>query len=404
MIYRYQAYGADRAVSRGMVDAVSEKAAEEALYKAGFMYVLKLKVTAPHKTLSQWLPSLFGIKARDIIDFSRQLASFLDSGTSLRVGLELLRDQATKPALKNTIVEMITRLEGGLSFSQVIKDYPQAFPSSYVQVIQSCEKAGDLVQGLNQVADYMEQRLTISDKIKRALAYPVFVLCLAIGVVILMVTTVLPPILKLFASFNTALPPVTLLALGLIHFLMTYKIQLAIVVILVAAGFWLMSRLPRGRYILDGWLLKIPLVGPLTLETSLGQFCRTTAMLITAGLALPSILEMAVKSAGRNLVLQQAFTRLRTRLMQGEGLAAPVFQEKIFPPMMARMIAVGEQTGTLDSAFQALAKYYEEHSNRRIESLIGLIEPAMTVGVGLIIAFIMLSIITPIYSIYGQVH
>jgi type IV pilus assembly protein PilC len=404
MNYQYNAYKVDRVVTSGMVEAVSEKMAEEALYRAGFKYVLKLKVKPVKKTLSQMIPSLYGVKSRDIIDFSRQLASFLDAGSSLRVALDLIKDQASKPALKIVITNMISRLEQGIAFSQVIKEYPEAFPFSYYQVIQSCEKAGDLVQGLNQIAEYIEQRAIISDKIKRALAYPAFVVCLAAGVIVLMVTTVLPPILKLFASFQTELPKVTVFALGLLNFFLDNKIALLIAVIVVASCFWLLSRFPAGKLLLDQGLLKVPLLGPLIIENSMGHFCRTASMLMMAGLPLPGIMDVAIKSVSRNQVLQKSFIKLKSRLMQGDGLALPVSQDKIFPSMMVRMISVGEQTGTLDSSLLTLAKYYEDHSNRRIQSLIGLIEPAMTVGIGVGIAFLMLSMIVPIYSIVGKVH
>jgi type II secretory pathway component PulF len=128
MNYQYNALNSDQAVASGMVQAVSEKMAEEALYRAGFKYVLNLKAVPGKKTLSQLIPSLFGVKPRDIIDFSRQLASFLDSGSSLRIALELLKDQASKPAMKKVITDLINRLEEGNPFSQVIKDYPDVFP------------------------------------------------------------------------------------------------------------------------------------------------------------------------------------------------------------------------------------------------------------------------------------
>jgi type IV pilus assembly protein PilC len=271
-------------------------------------------------------------------------------------------------------------------------------------VIQSCEKAGDLVQGLNQIADYMEKRAIINDKIKRALAYPAFVILLAVGVIIMMVTTVLPPILKLFTSFQADLPKVTVYALGILNFFLEYKLIILIVIIMLIAGLYLTSRIPSGKNLLDRWILKIPVVGTLIIQTSLGQFCRTASMLMSAGLALPAIMDVAVKAVSRNQVIQKSFTGLKTRLMQGDGLALPISQDKLFPSMMVRMITVGEQTGTLDSSLLTLAKYYEETSNRRISALIGMIEPTLTVVIGLMVAFIMVSMIVPIYSILGKVH
>jgi len=404
MIYKFDASKADRQVFSGTIEALSEKMAEEALYHAGYKYVLDLKPKRAPQSLAKSIPTLFGVKTVDIIEFSRQLAAFLDSGSSLRLGLELLRDQSDKAAMKEMITEIIENLEQGVSFSQAVKSLSRIFPFSYWQIVQSSEKAGDLSRGLRQIADYMEQRSQINNRIRGALTYPAFVIVLAIGVVILMVTTVLPPILKLFKSFNAELPPLTRFAIALIQIFTDYKFQILLAVVILVAGIWVFSRIPKGRLIMDGWILKIPVFGPIIIQNNLGHFCRTASMLMTAGLPLPAIMDISIKVVGRNRVILKSLTNLKTRLMQGEGLAVPISQDKLFPRMMARMIAVGEQTGTLDASLATLATYYEERANKKIQSLITLIEPVMTIAIGLGIAFIMISMIMPIYGILNKVH
>ena len=162
MIYKFDASKADKQVLSGTIEALSEKMAEEALYRAGYKYVLDLKPKKAPQSLSKLIPSFFGVKTVDIIDFSRQLAAFLDSGSSLRLGLELLRDQSDKASMKEMITEIIENLEQGISFSQAIKNLSGIFPFSYWQIVQSSEKAGDLSRGLRQIADYMEQRSQIN--------------------------------------------------------------------------------------------------------------------------------------------------------------------------------------------------------------------------------------------------
>ena len=404
MIYKFDASKADRQVFSGTIEALSEKMAEEALYRAGYKYVLDLKPKNAPQSLAKLIPTFFGVKTADIIDFSRQLAAFLDSGSSLRLGLELLRDQSDKAAMKEMISQIIENLEQGIAFSQAVKNLSSIFPFSYWQIVQSSEKAGDLARGLKQIADYMEQRSQINNRIRGALTYPAFVVVLAIGVVILLVTTVLPPILKLFKSFNTELPPLTRFAMSSLQFLTDYKIQLLLAVVILVAGIWAFSRIPQGRVILDGLILKIPVLGTIIIQNNLGHFCRTASMLMTAGLPLPSIMDISIKVVSRNQVILKSLTNLRTRLMQGEGLAVPISQDKLFPRMMARMIAVGEQTGTLDASLATLAAYYEDRANKKTQSLISLIEPVMTVAIGLGIAFIMISMIMPIYGILNKVH
>ncbi|MBN1191932.1 MAG: type II secretion system F family protein, partial [Dehalococcoidales bacterium] len=372
--------------------------------QAGYKYVLNLQSRAPRQSLSQLIPSLYGVKTADIIDFSRQLAAFLDSGSSLHTSLELLGDQATRVSLKNVISGIIYKLEQGSSFSQAVKEFPEVFPDSYQQVIQSSEKTGELGKGLLQVADYLESKAAISDKIKRALAYPAFVIFLAIGVVVLLVTTVLPPILRLFDSFQTELPPITRFALGILNFFSDAGWQLLIGLLLAAAALTLLSRTQIGRLALDRLTLNLPVLGTIISHHHLGLFCRTASMLFKSGLPLPAIMDVVIRTTGKNRVVFLTLSRLKERLMQGEGLARPMAADSFFPRMMVRMIGVGEQTGTLDSALDTLADYYEKQTSKKIHSLIGLIEPALTVAIGIGIAFVMYSMIIPIYGIMGRMH
>jgi len=404
VIFKYSAFDMNKQIAEGTIEAVSEKMAEEALYQAGYKYILNLKSRSPRQSLSQLLPSLYGVKTADIIDFSRQLASFIEAGTSLRTALELLQDQAEKPALREVIAGLIEKLEGGNSLSQAFKSYPQVFSPSYWQVIQSSEKAGDLEKGLRQIAAYMDSRSKITGKIQRAMAYPLFVILLAIGVIVLLVTTVLPPMLKLFSSFQADLPAVTVFALGLMNFVLNYKFQILIFVVAVIAIILIVYRLPAGRLAIDRFMLGIPVFGNIIIEHNMGHFCRTVSMLLAAGIPLPGIMDIAIQSLGGNRIILQAFNKIKERLMQGEGLARPMGVEKIIPRMMVRMITVGEQTGTLDTSLDTLAVYYQEHTDKKIQSLIALIEPALTVVIGIGIAFIMVSMVLPIYTVINHVH
>jgi len=404
MLYKYSASGTDQQLSEGTIEAVSEKMAEEALYRAGFKYVLNLEARIGPTPVHRLIPSLFGVKTQDIIDFSRQLASFLESGTTLHSGLKMLEEQAGKKSLKEVIGGIISGLEQGQSFSSSIKAYTEIFTYSYCQVIQSSEKTGELAKGLNQIADYMENRAAIADRVRRAMAYPIFVICLAIGVVVLLVTTVLPPILKLFDSFQADLPGITVFALNIISFLSSCKLQVLLASLIIAGIFVLLYKFPSGRYWIDFYVLKLPAIGQVLLEYNLGRICRTTSMLYKAGLTLPAIMEIVIRTTTGNSVVMNSLKQLNLKLMQGQGLARPMSEDSLFPPMMVRMVAVGEQTGTLDSGLDTLTAYFEGHAGKRIQALIGAIEPGLTVAIGLGIAFVLYSLIIPIYSIMGSMH
>jgi type IV pilus assembly protein PilC len=404
MLYRYQAYNVNKQIAEGSIESLSEKNAEEALYQAGYKYVLNLKAVPARKSFSQLVPTLFGIKNQDIIDFSRQLASFLETGSSLHGSLQLIQDQASKAALKEVIAGIIRNLEAGQSFSQAVKNYPATFPYSYWQIIQSSEKAGELEKGLKQIAQYMERKAVIAEKIKRALTYPVFIIMMAIGVTALLVTTVLPSMLKLFAGFKADLPPLTVFVINLMNFITDYKFHILVALVVIIGSLLVYSRTPGGRFNMHKLILKLPFIGSVIIWHNLGNFCRTVSMLLSAGLPLPDILDVAIQSSRSNLSISESLITLKQKVMQGEGLARPMATDKLFPKMMLRMVTVGESTGTLDSSFAVLADYYEEHSQKRIQSMISAIEPTLTVIIGIGIAFVMLSMVLPIYTVIGRVR
>jgi type IV pilus assembly protein PilC len=401
MLYKYHASKTDQQVAVGTIEAVSERSAEEALYQAGYQYVLELAPKRHSPDIKQMLPSVFGVKSADIIGFSRQLASFLESGSSLRAALELLREQTDKSSMKKLIQGMIEKIEQGTPFSQAVQDYSQVFPYSYWQVINACEKTGDLEKGLVQIADYLEGQNEVRDKIRRALAYPVFVILLSIGVIVLMATTVLPSITKLFDSFNAELPSLTITLLALIKFMGAYKLHMAAAILLTVALIWGLSRLSLGKSWLNKLVLKIPFIGSLVIQYNLGLFCRTSAMLLKAGLPLPDILDVTIQSVRGNLVIKNSYISLKEKLLQGEGLSGPMSRDPFFPSMMVRLVAVGENTSTLDNSLDTLAIYYQESTRKKMTALIGFIEPALTILIGLGIALLMFSMVIPIYKIMG---
>lgn len=404
MIYQYQAYRSDKQIALGTIEADSEKLAEEALYEAGFQYVLNLRARPARQGIRQLVPSLFGVKKQDIVDFSRQLASFLESGSSLIASLQLMEEQIGEAALKDIISDLIKELYSGKSFSQALGKHPDIFPTSFRHVVKTSEKTGDLAHGLKQVSEHLEKQLAIASSIRRALAYPLFIMLMALGVTILMITVIFPPLIQMFSSFDAELPGITLLVIGVVNFIDAFKIQILLLLILAAVLFWLYTRLPAGRRALDRFVLGLPLIGSVILQHNLGLFCRTGSMLLKSGLQLPDIMDIASQSTGTNSVFIEALKESKEKLMQGEGLSKPMAANPLFPRMMVKMIATAEQTGTLEQALTTLASHYERQSEQKIKSLIAWIEPVMTIIIGLVVAGMLFSIIIPIYSIMGKVH
>ena len=402
MAYQYTAYTLDKQITKGTINATSERMAEEALYQAGYQRILNLKEVHPRLRLEQLLPTLFGVKTQDVIDFSRQFATLIESGITILTTLQLLEGQTSRPAFRRVIVGLVEELRGGSSFSQALSNYPQAFSYTYCQVMKAGEEAGNLEVGLRRISSYMEKRVLMTKRISRAAAYPALVLLMAIGVSALLITVVLPPLIGLFTALDAELPWMTRLLIAAAGFLIDYKLYvlggLLTLVILIASY----SRLPTGRLTIDRLALNIPVFGSINRQRNMYRFCETTSMLLKAGLQLPQIMNIVMQTV-RNSLVRQALRNVREKLIQGQGLAQPMATINLFPRLLVEMVVVGEKTGNLDSTLAALAKYYEERVDQRINTLVSMIEPALTLAIGLVVAFIALSMLTPLYSILGAV-
>jgi len=403
MVYRYTAYTLDKRIVQGVIDATSEIAAEEALYQAGHRRVLRLAEIRPGLSLPQLIPTLFGVKTQDVIDFSRQLATLIESGVNILTALQLLEGQSNKSALRKVIAGLIEELRGGSPLSQALGKYPEAFPDTYCQVIRASEQTGNLEASLRQIAGYMEKRMAVKKKVTRAMAYPTVVLLMAIGVVTILVTVVLPPLAKLFASLGAALPSTTRVVIFAAGFFIDYKLHLLgglFAVIILVAGY---VRLPAGKLTMDRLMLRMPVIGSINIQRNMHHFCETTAILLKAGLLLPQILSIVIQTVG-NRVVRQALGEVREKLIQGEGLSGSMGAIDLFPPLLVEMILVGEKSGSVESTLDTLAEYYEQRVDQKIGTLSSMIEPALIMAIGLMTAFIALSIITPLYSIMRSIQ
>ena len=265
-------------------------------------------------------------------------------------------------------------------------------------MIKASEQAGNLELGLRQAASYLERQASTAQKIKRAMFYPAFVLLMAIGVTILLITVALPPLVDLFTAMDVELPWMTQLLISGTSFIldnMSYILAVIILLVTIAIG---ILRLPSVRLAKDELILKIPLIGAINIERGVQHFCQTASMLLKAGLHLPQIMDIAIQT-NKNQIIRQSLNDVKDRLVQGEGLAQPLADIELFPQLLSEMVVVGEKTGAMDSTLATLADYYEQRVDRRIELITSMIEPLLTLVIGVVIIFIALSMITPLYTI-----
>lgn len=404
MIYKYQAYSKDKKLVEGKIDVATEALAEEALYRAGYQTIIRLEEAKPGLGLGTILDKLVtNIKPREIIDASNQMATLIQAGIILSSALKMLSLQITNGALKKIFIRLIEEIQSGKSLSQALSLFPQVFPNTYCQIIRASEQAGTLENGFKQGAKYLEKQNAANQKVKRAMVYPVIILVMAIAVAILLITLALPPLTSLFTSLHADLPWMTSLLINVASFFSSHGLYVLLAIVAIIVLFFIAQRNPSVKLMRDKLLLRIPVFGKITIERSMGLFCQTASMLLQAGLRLPQVLEVTIQT-NHNLVIRNALSEVRERLIQGEGLAQPMSQNKIFPSLVVEIVSVGEKTGAMDTSLGNLADFYEREVDRKIDTLITLIEPAMTIVVGLVVLFLALSLITPMYSILQNVH
>jgi len=398
--YRYVAATTQGKVVKGTIKATNEVTAERLLIGQGYNPI-RLEVAPSMFSLEEALPTLFKVKPRDVIVFSRQLATLIRSGISLLPALEILQGQvATSRAFRKTLGSIVDDIRGGGAFSQAIAKHPKAFSDIYCRTIAVGEQSGNLETVLNRMADYLEKQGAIAKKIGGALTYPMMVLGVGVVVVAILMTVVMPQLLGMFTAMNVELPLPTRILIAITNVLTGYPIYFLVAgALMVAIALWLVKQ-PSGRRLLDRVRLTAPIIGPPTLMGELARFSRTTSVLISAGLNLQEIMELMPQSSN-NKVIQDALNQVNEGLLLGGGLSEPMSRIDIFPPLLVQMVVVGEQTNTLDFTLGVVADFYETSAEENPRAMVGMIGPLSTIGIALLVGFIALSVIMPMYTLTG---
>lgn len=398
-MYQYKAYTLDKQIIEGSIDASSEDLAEERLHQAGYDHILTLKKASPSLSLERLVPQLFTIQKVDVVDFFGQLATLIDARVPFVQALWILSEQSKRMALKTMINKIGKQVASGVPFSQALAHYPKLVSSQYCQVISVSEKSGDLPRGLRLVSGYMEKELSVAANVKRTLSYPAFLGFMSVIVIVMVAIVAMPSLVKLFESLQVNLPPLTRGFIAIANIIIDYKFH--IIAGLIAFGFFVvwLWKVPAVKRFIDRASLKTPVIKSITITRNLCRFCRTSSMLVEAGLTLPQSLQ-AVIGIIDNTVIKQAVTAIRQDIIKGKSLSREMSQSVFFPRLLVDVVAIGEKTGTLQSSFTSMADYYEKQLDVKVKKLLGLVEPASILIVGLIIAFIGIAIMQPMYSIY----
>jgi len=400
LTYRYVASTRQGEQVKGNIKAPTEIAAERLLIDKG--YIPEHVELAPSMfSLEEALPSLFQVKTRDVVVFSRQLATLLRSGISLLPALEILQGQVgSSRGFTRILGSVLNEIRAGGSFSQAISKHPKAFNEIYCRTIAVGEETGNMEAVLHQMAAYLEKQSALAQRVKKALTYPMMVLGVGVVVIALLITVVMPKLLDMFLAMSVELPLPTRILIAITEIFTTHTLYIAIAgAFLVALVLWLVKQ-PTGRRVLDRVRLSMPLIGPPALMSELGRFARSLSVLVGAGLKLQEIMELLPQST-TNRVFRDALDQVHERLFLGEGLADPMSRLAIFPPLMVQMVAVGEESNSLDFTMGVVADFYETAAEEKTAAMVGMIGPFSTIGIALLVGFIALSVIMPMYTLTG---
>ncbi|MFC1984059.1 type II secretion system F family protein [Chloroflexota bacterium] len=398
--YRYVAATNQGQEVKGTIKAINEVAAERLLIEQG-LTPINVEAVPSMFSLEEALPSLFKVKSRDVIVFSRQLATLLRSGISLLPALEILQGQVTTGRAFRKILETMSNdLGAGSSFSQAVSKHPKAFSDIYCRTIAVGEQSGSLEIVLNRMAEYHEKQGVVSSKIGKALSYPLMIMGVGIVVVIVLMTVVMPQLLNMFTSMGAELPLPTRILIWLTEFFNANILYLLIAaVVLAVVVLWLVKQ-PAGRRLLDRLKLTFPVIGSALLMGELARLSRTMSVLITAGLSLQEVMEMIPQSSN-NMVIRDALSQVNEGLLLGSGLSEPMSRISIFPPLLIQMVAVGEQSNTLDFTLGVVADFYEVTADEKTSAMVGMMGPLLTIAMALGVGFIAISILMPMYTLTG---
>ena len=349
----------------------------------------------------------FGSKVttKELVIFTRQFATMIDAGLPLVQCLDILSSQAENKAFAEVLREVKTHVEQGGTFSEALSKHPRIFDELYVNLVAAGEMGGILDTILNRLAIYIEKRVKLARQVRGAMVYPVAVLVVAMIVIGVMLTWVIPSFQAMFADFGgeDALPALTKMVVGLsewftgnIHFLAIGGIA----AFFAGSAF---ARNPSGKRVIDRLLLVLPIIGPVMRKIGVARFTRTLGTLLGSGVPILDAMDIVAKSAG-NVVIEDAIVSTAGKVREGRTMAEPLMETKVFPPMVVQMIGVGEQTGAMDQMLNKIADFYEDEVDVAVGALTSLLEPLMMVFIGGIVGVMLVAMYLPIFSIAGEIQ
>ena len=398
-IFKYKAINSEGQRIEGSQSADSESQIREMLLSNQY-YPLSIEKENSKSKKSFSFNSK--VKLKDIAVFCRQFYVMLDSGLSIGKALNILIEQCEKPKIREALIGVNGDLKRGETLANSMRKRKDVFPNLLTSMIDAGERSGNLDIILKRMAEYYEKETKIRGKIKSAMIYPIVLGVVAIIAITFILTFVMPPFVQMFEENNVDLPTSTKMVLGTSKMLGKYGIIIFLILVtaIILLGKYLKSE--EGQYKLSVINLKIPVIKKLTQKIIVSRFTRTMGIVSSSGMSLVTSLEIVASVVG-NKIAEKELLKVKEKVLKGEGLGDSIMKIKIFPPMLASMVKVGEEAGSLDSILDKTADFYDDELEREIQTATALIEPAMIVLMGVIIGFLLISILTPMFKMYNSI-
>jgi type IV pilus assembly protein PilC len=344
------------------------------------------------------------VTSQELVVFIRQFATMIDAGLPLVQCLEILSSQGDNKAFNAILKDVKNTVEGGSTFSDSLKRHPKVFDELFVNLVAAGEMGGILDTILNRLGIYIEKRVKLQRQVRGALVYPIAVFVIAVAVLSVLLTMVVPTFEKMFADFGGTdkLPPLTKFVIGMSHGVVSRLPMLITAAVTIFFTITYSYRTRRGKRFWHWLALNFPAIGPTMRKIAVARFTRTMGTLLASGVPILDALRIVAKTAG-NVLIETALNNVADRISEGKTMVEPLAETKLFPSMVVQMIGVGEQTGALDQMLNKIADFYEDEVDVAVSSLTAMMEPIMMVGIGGMVGFMLIAMYMPIFDIAGAV-
>ena len=401
-IYNWKGKTRQGTVTKGEMEAATVEAVE-ALLRGQMLTPVMVK--AKPKDISEYLGFLKQkITTKDLVIFTRQFATMIDAGLPLVQCLKILGDQQENPTFKKIIVEVRNDVEQGSTFADALAKHPKPFDALFCNLVAAGEVGGILDTILNRLAVYLEKADALARKVKGAMVYPTTVMVVAIGVIVLLLVKVIPTFEKMFADFGGELPGPTQVVVTISHFMQEWIGIFLITLIAVGIAFAQARRRSyRFRRATDALFLKAPVFGSLIRKVAVARFTRTLGTMIASGVPILDGLDIVSRTAG-NVVIEEALSKVRTGIAEGRTVAEPLAESGVFPGMVVQMIAVGEETGAMETMLGKIGDFYDDEVDAAVDALTAMLEPIMMVGLGGTVGAMLVAMYLPIFKIAETIN